>query len=59
MSDEFDRLRDAIRQATPEPNPNRKANDIARAMENFDREQLVDQLEQLMSGMGQEPLCES
>ncbi|MFY0692737.1 MAG: VWA domain-containing protein [Paracoccaceae bacterium] len=39
MSDEFDRLRNAIRQATPEPDPNRKANDIARAMENFDRAQ--------------------
>ncbi len=39
MNDELDRLRDEIRAATPDPEPAKKAADIARAMEIFDRAQ--------------------
>lgn len=42
MSDEFDRLREVMRQATPDPDPKRKADDIALAMEIFDRVQESD-----------------
>ncbi len=39
MSDEFERLRGELRAATPRPDPAKKAEDIARAMEIFDRAQ--------------------
>lgn len=39
MSDEFDKLRDAMNAATPAPDPARKVGDIARAMEIFDTAQ--------------------
>lgn len=39
MTDELDRLRNAMRQATPDAHSEKKAADIARAMEIFDRGQ--------------------
>ena len=39
MNDELDRLRNEIRAATPRPDPTKKAEDIARAMEIFSRAQ--------------------